>query len=230
MKNLIPLFFLFLPFFASGQINMELYGTTGKTFFTNDLIPEDNRIAFGGGIAFSGAFKNDKIHWVTGFQLSTIREKYENKNLRWGIQHDGTGGFGSANIDPALPNALEFKEAMNFIEAPIGIRYFLLDKKWRLFVQPTFAPSFYVTSHKKQILFYPNGNKTETVETGRVESIRKLGINGSFSAGVEMPISAKIKLLVMPQTGVSFFSLAKKNGLNNIQYSIGLRGGLQFEI
>lgn len=106
----------------------ELFNVSaGLTYNYRVFLPADNfteelpAIHYHFGIAYVQPL-SERIGFSGGLGYRTLGTKTKPNELRWGIQHDGTGGFDPTQSVVDLTQELQFFSQHRFLQAPIGLR------------------------------------------------------------------------------------------------------------
>lgn len=223
------LFFTSFIVYSQNANSVEIYASPNYTNYTNKLVNDDGAISYNFGVGYN--FLTEKEwNWTIGLRFADFATKYSNNNLRWGTQHNGQGGS-----DPTLPSGegitgITFKNHYYFLEMPIGIKYRLLNKKIKLFVEPTVNPTIFLT-HRNDIAkkYEENPDELEISSDG-YSSIRKFNFFGEIGMGVEAPLGERLALLIRPSARVQLFSAAKDSVSKSKFYSMGVKLGVVYSV
>jgi hypothetical protein len=220
--------------FAVAQNSIKL----GVDYFPNysihtnaDPIVENSRegkVSFSLGIT---AAKNisDRLSIHTGLYYANVGTQNTVDDLRWGLQHDGQGGF-NPDLDTGDDiDDITYRNSLQFVEIPLKARYVILDKGWQLYVSQAIIGRYFINERQKVIV-----NREDQHDT------RYYTINSTYNSispalqsaiGIAKPIGKQISLYLEPRCQFNF--MVMQNEILAIKkdvhfFSIGLGTGILF--
>jgi hypothetical protein len=226
-------FFAILASVAFGQkvSAFEVSGSGLFSDFSNKIGTTDGRLSYDFGLGIAFPSKSARIEWLAGLRVVAYGTKSSLSDLKWGTQHNGTGGH-----DPNLPpgediSRFEQKTSHFYLDAPVGLRYFLhLGGKASIFAQGTLGPTLYLTSHSQNTIEYTDGNSVNKLSTEPSDSYRNLGATGGLGLGIEMLLTNKLNLQLQPLAQMQFLSIATNSFTGAKWYAYGIRAGLRYSL
>lgn len=153
MKTEAILIVFFLPLFGYSQTNsIDLIGSLDLTYralitqeFIGDNIIEERqdevpKLNWRAGFNFNQQLF-EKWFLKTGLQLASVGYRSAKKELRFGDQHDGSGGF-----DETSTRIQQLTIDYLFLEIPLMLRYEWQREKWAPFVEGGVSTSYYLVT------------------------------------------------------------------------------------
>lgn len=153
MKTEAILIVFFLPLFGYSQTNsIDLIGSLDLTYralitqeFIGDNIIEERqdevpKLNWRAGFNFNQQLF-EKWFLKTGLQLASVGYRSAKKELRFGDQHDGSGGF-----DETSTRIQQLTIDYLFLEIPLMLRYEWQREKWAPFVEGGISTSYYLVT------------------------------------------------------------------------------------
>jgi hypothetical protein len=219
MKSIITLLLISSSFLLSAQSNSSV-GFIGGIDYTYRHI--------GGADSQSAIFKEVRnsekgnINWRFGVELNEIIKstlvlktgarlmslgyhKDINVNfgdLRWGLQHDGNGGYYGLSSGGDLSsgeNSYDFTVSNNywFIELPLVVRYEFSDKKFTPYAEAGVAPAYYLLDRN---IVTSDGEREVTTTTPRESNspVQRIQLEGILAFGFNYNIKESIQLFGQP--------------------------------
>lgn len=153
MKTEAILIVFFLPLFGYSQTNsIDLIGSLDLTYralitqeFIGDNIIEERqdevpKLNWRAGFNFNQQLF-EKWFLKTGLRLASVGYRSAKKELRFGDQHDGSGGF-----DETSTRIQQLTIDYLFLEIPLMLRYEWQREKWAPFVEGGVSTSYYLVT------------------------------------------------------------------------------------
>ena len=233
MKKTCFLLIVALPILSIAQQKMalEFSAAPNYTYFTKSLIDGSGRVSYDFGVGLSSTLKNEHWQLVGGLRFANFSTSTPtNSGLTWGTQHNGMGGF-----DPNLPSfesvtSATIKSNYFFVEMPLGIRLRTGSGNLRFIAQATTGPTMFLTHRTEATYGYSDGSSEEHTSSGYIGSLRRLNAVASLSAGVEIKLSEKINLHILPHGDIQVVSIAKESTTGARFYAAGVRVGMQYSL
>lgn len=228
MKYLSIVFFTCISCFLMAQNNsFEFYAAPNKVGLTKSTVAYDQAFSYSFGVGYNHAL-SEKLSLTAGLRFSDFVTKYSNDELRWGTQHDGSGG-----VDPGAPSGesitgITFKNHYYYFEVPLGVKYNLLNKNFRLFVEPTINPSLYLTHRNDIEKRYGEGVSTTEIESNTIPNIRKVNLFGELALGAEFNLTDKVHLQIRPGARMQLLPTATGNNNGAKWYSYFVKFGINY--
>jgi hypothetical protein len=232
MKKFTFFLFITLPILSIAQQKMalEFSAAPNYSYFTKPIINGSGRVAYDFGVGISATLKNEHWQLVGGLRFANFSTSVPTTQLRWGTQHNGSGGF-----DPNLPSlenvtSAAFKSNYFFVEMPLGIRLRTGNGKLKFIAQATAGPTMFLTNRTEATYDYVDGTSEEHTSSGYIGSLRRFNAVGSISAGIELKLSERMNLHILPHGDMQALSIAKESTTGARFYSAGLRVGMQYAL
>jgi hypothetical protein len=153
MRTKLALFALLLPFFGYSQKNsIDLIGSfdlsyralISQDFLGDSFIAEREgevpKLNWRAGFNFNQRL-SEKWFLKTGLRFASVGYRSAKKELRFGDQHDGSGGF-----DETSTRIQQLTIDYFFLEVPIMIRYEWKQEKWSPFFEGGISSSYYLVT------------------------------------------------------------------------------------
>lgn len=119
-------------------------------------------------------------------------------------------------------------QRLNVISIPFGTEYsFINNKKQRLYINPTFYPSFVLGA--KAITSNPGELSQYKPVTSALAEVNKFYLGFGFGLGFEQRISKKAYLMLNPQLKYAATPVANIQGVKTHPFSLGMRIGLTYK-
>jgi len=148
-------------------------------------------------------------HWSisSGLAYANINQKHELdvEELRWGIQHDGNGGF-----DPGIPSgediiAFSFQHTYHFVEVPLRLTYISNGNRLRFYASAGLAPRFFITDRSKSTVERDNGNTEENTYSDEIYKYNRIQLGLLTACGIELDLGQKAMLFAGPRLQIHRF-------------------------
>ena len=231
VKNFYTTLFLFLSVTIFGQEKSsfaEVYIGPNYTGQTRAISNAEGVFTYTAGTSVI-VEKNKKLHWSFGLRFVDQAIKNGNDDLRWGSQHDGSGGF-----DPNAPigslTGFEITNHYYFLQIPLGVKYYFLDGKVKLFIQPNLAPAFYLTNRNKITRKYNDRPDESNVEKNNDTDLRTVNFFGELGIGLEVPVSKTVNILFRPTGNIQILSAIADSETGARMYAAGVHAGMRYQI
>lgn len=131
----------------------------------------------------------------TGVRLMSLghHEEINFSNLRWGLQHDGNGGYNST-----IPSGEDFGDHKIsndywFLELPLVVRYEFSNKKFTPYVEAGLAPAYFLVHRRvsklgtEREVTMSRAEDTEIpVQRIQLESIVAFGFNYNIKESIQL--------------------------------------------
>lgn len=232
MKNLTSLLFVFLPLLAFSQKNAAIEVSAGMNFtdYSNKIIGSKGRLNYDFGMAMAFPTKNTSREWLLGLRLIAYGDKYDSGSLKWGTQHNGSGGF-----DPNLPSgepttSFNQKSSYFYLELPATFRQVLTKGKNRLFAQASAGPAYFLSGWNQNSYELTVGGTQSGISPDNTSDFRTLNLFAGIGLGWECPIGKKISLQLLAHGQSQILSIVGETETNPKWYAYGLRGGLRYRL
>ncbi|MEO1263133.1 MAG: outer membrane beta-barrel protein [Bacteroidota bacterium] len=228
MKTVFLFCFFCLSTFLIGQNNsFEIYGSANHSGFTNAIIDFDKVLSVGFGVGYNYGI-NEKLQLTAGLRFADYVNEYSNDDLRWGTQHDGQGGFDSTIVDGEGISGLTFKHHYYFLEMPLGIKYYLIDKKAKLFLEPTLNPSLFLT-HRTDINVRMNdSDDINEIDSGGYTDLRRINVFGEMGIGLQIPLFKNMDLQIRTSGRMQLMDAANNSATGAKLYSWAAKVGFVY--
>jgi hypothetical protein len=229
----LMLFFFFLLGLVNAQEGFQL----GVDFFPNyswHTNPAINSADYKGKLSQSIGLYVEKglakrLSIQTGVNYATIGTTYESTDdLRWGLQHDGNGGFDSKLESGESISRFSTANTLHFIEIPLKLRYVVVDKAYQVYFSQALLGRFFINEYQKTSVEIAGNNETERekldTEIASPSTAWQSGIGCSF------PLAASMRMYVEPRFQLNTFSPVAANSRPvDVKFgSIGLAMGINF--
>lgn len=113
-----------------------------------------------------------------GFNFANTGHKTGPDVLRWGLQHDGQGGF-DPNTDPQ--ENITFIHNYYHLEAPVKLLYAFVDKKFRCYISAAAVPRLHLANQAKwEVASSVSGTRETTVD----DPINYRALTVGFQSGI----------------------------------------------
>jgi hypothetical protein len=215
MKHLTLCFF-FLPLLLGAQCygSFEVFGGTGisgtPTGMESGIFKSGpvlaSRFGFGASILVG-----QRTLLRTSLQFSQYGERLRFDNLRWGTQHDGSGGFDPDQASGEPEGDWRIRNRHLNIEGVIALRHEIPARGlWRPFVEGGFGLSKYGGTAIKTVF-------TETTKDyDTIDSLRKTTVVGRLGGGVDYHLNKSVGMYAMPVLQYHLLSMNRK-GFTNVR-------------
>jgi len=212
---------LHIGILLSPDLLLPAFMSTNKEYAPIDDVNNEslrNTIAFTCGVSFQRDLSK-KVSLVTGLNMCTRVFKYKYTELNY--------FFFSDSIPPGAPSAVESKTVDYFLEIPLGIKIYLIQKKLRLYVNPAVNFEADIFSKNKSLYYYTDGHSEKSNETSWTHDL-KAGIMFSpeIRGGIEYPFKERFTLGIAP--GVKYLFNPNSDNLLGTFFSIGINAGVQY--
>ena len=213
---------IYLGILLSPDLLLPAFFTTNKEYaFVDDVNNESllNAIAFTGGVSFQRDLSK-KVSLLTGLNMCTRVFKYRYTELEYFPFSD--------SIPPGAPSAVELKPVHYFLEIPLGIKIYVVQKKLRLYINPGVNFEADIFSKDKGSAYYPDGHSEKSNEISWTSDFLKTGLMFSteIRGGIEYPFKKRFILGIAP--GVKYLFNPNSDNLQGTFFSIGINAGLQY--
>ena len=157
--------------------------------FIEELSP---RLSKHAGLAV-GYQLGEHFRFQSGISYTEFGNRYEleGSELRWGLQHDGNGGFNPdiPNPEPLIGN-IESSTIHRFLEVPLRLTYISSGDQTRFYISTGIAPRVHIRSVSKVRHEKPDNGGTDR-STSQISSANFDRIQFSVlgSAGVEIELA-----------------------------------------
>lgn len=200
MKKIITLTLLLSVILLPKTQSQQGWGI-GLDYFPNISVESSDQRA-GAGSKFSnsiGIFASRELSRrlaVTGgVNFSNTGHKTGPNALRWGLQHDGQGGF---NPDADPQEDITFIYNYYHLEAPVKLLYTFIDKKFRCYVSAAAVPRLHLANQSKWEVASSVSGTTEN-EIDDPVSYRALTVGFQSGIGIARQILGRHSLFLEPR-------------------------------
>ena len=236
MKKLFILSLLLLPFFAFSQnekVSFSIEGTVGwsDVLLSNDgtVLPEiqslwadlyKGRLSYDIGGLMTLAI-SEKINFQTGVKAIYFKTTTGKRDLRWGSQHDGNGGFieGSETFDYELINS------SLHVELPLRFNFQLTKRTKRLQLSIAQSPTFNVINTSKSISSFPDLDRGTTIDEYEVVD-RRVNFNTQIGLIWQKELKKGNSFYLFPNVRIQTLSRYIETPLKRRDVFFGLTGGI----
>ncbi|MCB0651380.1 MAG: hypothetical protein KDC85_08920 [Saprospiraceae bacterium] len=175
----------FTPIHA--QHSVGLHFAVGKSYSLAPVKPagEKGYYSVAPGFDYQFAFTEKFFLYSSLGLLSTGRHTID--SLKWGSETDNMGNYVP---DPSLPHKSDARVFQLFGAVQTGIKYYLTEKRLRLFIQPYLEGDVFLSNRNTTLYFLDNGDldtKTSTAEPFIPK--RKFVFSAGFGIGAEWALS-----------------------------------------
>ncbi len=235
MKNLLPALFILLSLFATAQekASFEIHFSPNYTNIANPITDGNGKFGYHIGFNFSNSLKEGHIDWLIGLQLSNFSNSHTKTFISLSNLHFEDhllDTFPDINIDILAVKDSYIKNNYYYMDLPLGIRYHLLRKKVKLFIQATLSPSVFLVRRTRTTKVYDNKKDSVMLHTNRDSDIRNLNIFGGFGVGLQIPINHKIGINLQSQSGIHVLPSSKDDLNKSRFYSVGFGVSLVYHL
>lgn len=194
------------------QVSLDYFPNFAKETYRNTL--ENNpdadwRLSQTAGIAVTRIF-NDRLALTSGVRYANTGSIIFSEQLRWGSQHDGTGGF-----DPATDSGetkVEITDVFQHLEVPLFIRFYAIDGE-QIRIHCSVGPIARVLLNYQERFAQSSPDEVVTLPNDTDFDTFSFGWGGTV--GVEAQISSRLFLSTGPSIQQNF--LSGFNDENNIR-------------
>ena len=147
------------------------------------------------------------------------------RELRWGAQFDGTGGF----VDNG--DQLTLHDRYRFLSVPLALRYSLgaTNKKLNFYLEAGGAAARYLNT-KSTSTVTGEGSKATSSRVDKVDAIRRWHLLGNLAFGVNYQLAGRTQIFLQPTFRYYLTPLADgpfKEHLYNVGLELGGRYALR---
>lgn len=228
--NYLTLAFLFISitcFAQSSKVNFgfEVYTNFADRMVDNEVLSDVERPNLNASFGLVMTYRvQPKLSLVSGFTLLNkgYQVKQNSGDLRWGLQHDGNGGFDPDVFVSELADAFVIKYNYYILSIPLNVRYAFgesLDEGW--YVQGGIAPAFYWFDRAK-IIKERDGEKEVVNEKNILDNARTVNFNINLGLGYTFLLKNKFQISVGPSFEYMPFNIVKDAAWKSSYYSYGL--------
>lgn len=191
----------------------------------NDL--EKPLYGFNTGFLISWKFSK-RMELQAGIAYSLKGYQIKKQEVIFGDQIDPRTGVVYQNT-ASTSTAFSFKYKYEFIELPVFINFYLLQKnKFSLAVKAGIAPALLVKKTTVLNEYYEDGTKERKILTDDEVSYNKFNLNGITSIGIGYDINKKLQLIVQPQFQYYFISTTANTSIIEKLYSAGINININY--
>lgn len=172
------------PVFSQHAVGLHF--AVGVSYSTAPLKPAGEQGFYSLAPGFNYQYTiSEKLTWVSSLGLlSTGRHSLD--TLRWGSETDGMGNYVP---DPTLPHKSDTRVFQLFGAIQSGIKYYLTDKRIRMFVQPYLEGDIFLSHRNTTLYFLDNGDvDTKTSSAEPFTPKRKFVFSAGMGFGAEMEV------------------------------------------
>lgn len=189
---------------------------------------QEGKVSFSIGLT---AIKNinERLSVHTGLYYANIGTRAETNGLRWGVQHDGQGGF-----NPDIDNGEDFDNityiySLQFVEIPLKIKYVLVNKKYQLYTSQAIIGRYFINERQKTVL---EGEDNRTTRKSTLDTkFNSISPALQTAIGISIPINNHVQCYLEPRCQLNFMVLHDEllDTKKEVHFlSIGLGAGIQF--
>ena len=178
---------------------------------------EQGEIAGLAGVHYSRRL-GERYGLRTGLRLTVLGYRTKVSGLRWGEQHDGSGGF-DPTLDPSDPLATDGFTRRT--DRTFGSR------TWGPYLEAGLLPGAYLTTRTR----VDDGTQVDVYYFDEAQdAVRRFQLSAALSLGVARPLSERYDVFVQVNGRYQITALAKgpiKERLYAVGLELGVRRGIQ---
>ncbi len=198
MKQLVPLLLFLLLIVPSAlqaqfRLGAEYYGNFSST--NDDFLDTDARFSHTAGLHLSYPLSSH-LRLSFGIAYANLGDQLVRRDLMWGNQHNGNGGF-----DPSQDTEIDLTtiRAFEFAETPIRLTYRSKPgKRLSFYGTAGLAPRFLLRARDIYVIDYADGSTARSVSES-IDDWNTLQWSGLAAAGIEYGLSERFLIYAGPR-------------------------------
>lgn len=169
---------------------------------------------------------NERWALNAGLAFQNTQESFTNNDLRFGSQHDGSGGY-----DPSTPAEYASVQFNNFyyqLEVPLSVKYYIVPNGVRFYGRVGIQPEWWI-GDKRVVATVTTDAVTEIDQDQSIPfntNLRKFNIAALVGFGAAFRLHRRLDLFVEPEGKFSTLTFTKDTPIRSRKYLLGLRTGL----
>ena len=189
---------------------------------------EQSEIAGLAGVHYSRRL-GERYGLRTGLRLTVLGYRTKVSGLRWGEQHDGSGGF-DPTLDPSDPlgtDGFTRRTDRILLEVPLLWQQTFGSRTWEPYLEAGLLPGAYLTTRTR----VEDGTQVDVYYFDEAQdAVRRFQLSAALSLGVARPLSERHDVFVQVNGRYQITALAKgpiKERLFAVGIELGVRRGIQ---